>query len=160
VANENIGQLTFVSALQRGMAAGLDKEDVFPRTEGQARAESKLVLGFTGAQTANVTLTLVGPGEVIGLDTRTIVRVYPRRDDNDAEFEHFAMVEFDQADILWRYTAAKAHGDAAAKEDKLRPWLTLVVGSAVAAGGRSAPPPPRRAGRSSPAPDAMCRHRG
>jgi len=127
VANENIGQLTFVSALQRGMAAGLDKEDVFPRTEGQARAESKLVLGFTGAQTANVTLTLVGPGEVIGLDTRTIVRVYPRRDDNDAEFEHFAMVEFDQADILWRYTAAKAHGDAAAKEDKLRPWLTLVV---------------------------------
>jgi hypothetical protein len=127
VANDTLAKLSFVSALQRGLAAGVDKEDVFPRTDGEARTHAKVDLNFNNNQTANVDLALVGPGDIVGLDTRTIVRVYPRRDDNDAEFEHFAAVEFDQADLLWRYTPARATGSAAAKEDKLRPWLTLVV---------------------------------
>jgi len=37
------------------------------------------------------------------------------------------MVEFDQADLPWRYTPAKHAGSAPGKTGKLRPWLTLVV---------------------------------
>jgi hypothetical protein len=42
VANDIIGQLIFVSALQRGLAAGLEKEDIFPPSGGQARALSQI----------------------------------------------------------------------------------------------------------------------
>jgi len=34
----------------------------------------------------------------------------------------YALVEFDQADLLWRYTPARADSN-----DHLRPWLTLLV---------------------------------
>src|SRR5690606_27756414 len=40
----------------------------------------------------------------------------------DAEFVSYALVEFDQADLLWRYTPARADGN-----DHLRPSWTLLA---------------------------------
>ncbi len=119
--------LTFVSSLQRGMSVGLADVDSVSVPAHMARAVVNLQLTFSPIEKAIVDLSLVGPGDIVGLDTRTIVRTYPRPNDNDAEFEHFAMVEFDQADLPWRYTPAKPAGSAANKTDKLRPWLTLIV---------------------------------
>ena len=48
--------------------------------------------------------------------------LWPTPDDNDAEFESLALIEFDQADLPWRYTPAAANASG-----QLRPWLTLLV---------------------------------
>jgi hypothetical protein len=72
-------------------------------------------------------LTLVGPGDIVGLDPSVIVRVSPKPDDFDAEYIPYALVEMDQADLPWRYTPAMEAGVVADKTDQLRPWLSLVV---------------------------------
>lgn len=124
MANAN---LSFVSSLQRGLDAGLTRPDVIPTSLNEMRATVDVALEFDDSQISRTLLSLVGPGDIIGLDPRAIVRTYPRRDDNDAESEYFALLELDQADLPWRYTPAKPAGDVAANTDKLRPWLTLIV---------------------------------
>ena len=134
MANAN---LTFVSSIQRGMNAGLARPDQIPTGFVEDHVTIAVSLTFdNGAQppatpsqavTSRTNLGLIGPGDVVGLDPRAIVRTYPRRDDNDAEFQHFAMVEFDQADLPWRYSPAKPAGAVASSTDTLRPWLTLIV---------------------------------
>jgi hypothetical protein len=123
-------QLSFGSWLRRGLAAGISQPDL--ALAGVPQVEVKLNLTFNGQnQTAEPRLTLVGPGEIAGLDTRVIVRTFPPADVNDAEAAFFVVLEVDQADLLWRYTPARASGESdpseGAPDDKLRPWITLVV---------------------------------
>jgi hypothetical protein len=127
-------KLTFVASLQRGLNAGITRADqivpVGPVLERQTIAAT-MAFGDTATspnpKTSVTNLQLVGPGDVVGLDPRAVVRTYPRRDDNDAETEFFPMVEFDQADLPWRYTPAKPAGDIPFRTDRLRPWLSLIV---------------------------------
>lgn len=49
------------------------------------------------------------------------MRTWPLADDNDAEYQHLALIEFDQADLPWRYSPAKDNNG------RLRPWFNLVV---------------------------------
>ena len=72
-------------------------------------------------------LSLVGPGDVVGLDPSVIVRTWPKPNDFDAEFIPYALIEFDQADLPWRYTPATATGTVASHTDQLRPWFSLIV---------------------------------
>jgi hypothetical protein len=117
--------LSFASWLRQGLAASIDRLDGLPANPAIAQAVVDLQVQFNQttptAVTANPKLTLVGPGDIVGLDTRVIVRAWPKPDDNDAEFGSLALVEFDQADLPWRYTAA------AANNGQLRPWMTLLV---------------------------------
>ena len=66
---------------------------------------------------------LYGPGDVIGVDTRAIVRTEPRNFTTNFEPNYLAAIEFYDEDFPWRYTPA-APGAAGTR---LRPWLTLIV---------------------------------
>ena len=55
-----------------------------------------------------------------------VVRVWPKANDNDAESGSLPLIEFDQADLPWRYTPAKATAAG-----QLRPWINLIVLSAA-----------------------------
>jgi hypothetical protein len=112
------------------LAAGIRQPDLTPAEGAQAIVDLRLT--FNGdEQVALPSLTLVGLGEIAGLNTRVIVRTFPPADVNDAEAAFFVVVELDQADLLWRYTPARASGDSeppeGAPNDKLRPWITLLV---------------------------------
>jgi len=65
---------------------------------------------------------LYGPGDIIGIDTRAIVRTEPRAGVTNFEPNYLAHIEFYDEDFLWRYTPAAPDGGV-----RLRPWLTLVV---------------------------------
>lgn len=69
-----------------------------------------------------MTLELFGPGEVTGFDTRTVIRTWPQPGVMDAEPNYFPIVEFDQADLPWRYTPARATAG-----HRLNPWIALIV---------------------------------
>ena len=98
---------------------------------GGPRSQVGLRLLFDGNSPAEPTLTLVGPGDIAGLDPRAVVRTFPPADVNDAEAAFFVSLELDQADLPWRYTPARHQGEVApaggAPNDQLRPWITLVV---------------------------------
>ncbi len=68
----------------------------------------------------SVTISLLGPGDVVGFDARAICRVWPKPDAMDAENNLFPLVEFSEADLPWRYTPA-------ATSDQLLPWIALIV---------------------------------
>jgi len=120
MANEELGTLSFASFVRRGLAAGLTTPDA--ASAGAPQNKVAVHIDFdAGDISADVSLSPVEPGDVVGLDPRVIVRARPKPDDNDAEYQHFALIELDQADLPWRYTPAAAAGD------RLRPWLALVV---------------------------------
>ncbi len=120
--------LSFASFVRRGLATSLLATEGGP---GGSVSQAALSLGIESTAgevlTANPTLTLVGPGDIVGLDPSVIVRTVPKPDDFDAEYVPYALVEMDQADLPWRYTPAMEAGVIADGTDQLRPWLSLVV---------------------------------
>lgn len=64
---------------------------------------------------------LYGPGDVVGIDVREIIRTGPLHLTPDYPPERFAFIEFDRPDFPWLFTPG------AQSKDRLRPWLVLVV---------------------------------
>jgi hypothetical protein len=70
----------------------------------------------------DVPLRVLGPGDVVGLDPRTVLRTDPLSRTADFEPNYLACIEFDTPDFPWLFTPA-----AAGLNGRLRPWLVLVV---------------------------------
>jgi hypothetical protein len=68
-------------------------------------------------------VSLFGPGDIVGIDPRAIVKVDPRHWITNFESNHLPYVEFYDEDFPWRYTPAAADGG----KHRLRPWIALVV---------------------------------
>ncbi|MBP7392907.1 MAG: hypothetical protein KA945_03615 [Zoogloea sp.] len=85
----------------------------------------KLVGKGAGAdETASPELPLkvTGPGDIIGIDPRIIVRTEPRSNNHNFEPNYLAAIEFDPPDFPWMFTPATADAN-----NRLMPWLALVV---------------------------------
>jgi hypothetical protein len=65
--------------------------------------------------------SLIGPGDIIGINSDMIVRTEPRNWITDAEPNYLALVEFYDEDFHYRYTPARN------SDEKLRPWIILLV---------------------------------
>jgi hypothetical protein len=115
------GAYAFLPWLRRGLGAAIEREDFSGPPSPRAAAHITVDLN-EHALAATAPLMLAGPGDVAGLDPRSVIRVWPRPAVNDAEPNYFPLIEFDQADLPWRYTPARATG-----LDRLRPWLCLIV---------------------------------
>ena len=110
----------FLPWTRRGLAASILQTD----TGGDlaARARLPVAITVTGLTPAGVDLEVYGPGDVIGVDQRLIVRTEPRPNVTDFEPNYFAAIEFDLPDFPWMFTPARAGA-----QERLRPWCVLVV---------------------------------
>jgi hypothetical protein len=86
------------------------------------RAEFPVGVRVNQGTPINTTLRLYGPGDVIGVDPRVIIRTEPKRFVDDFQPNYLAAIEFDPSDFCWMFTPAAANAD-----ERLRPWLVLVV---------------------------------
>lgn len=68
-------------------------------------------------------IELFGPGDVIGIDAKAIIKTEPRNWITNFETNYLPYIEFYHDDFPWRYTPAKADQG----NHRLRPWITLVV---------------------------------
>jgi hypothetical protein len=82
----------------------------------------------TEIEDVNMPLRIYGPGDVIGIDPREVVRTEPNRGTPDFPPHLLAAIEFDRPDFPWLFTPA------APDSDRLRPWIVLVVVSQATAG--------------------------
>src|SRR5437773_6124934 len=113
--------VTFLPWLRRGLAASIARSD--DTAGGDARATFAVRMSFNrAAQTATANLPLLGAGDVVGVDPRTVIRVWPRPGVYDAAANYFPILELGQPDLPWRYTPA-----AATSKDRLRPWICLIA---------------------------------
>jgi hypothetical protein len=75
--------------------------------------------GTTETVTQNV--ELYGPGDIVGIDSKVVIKVEPENRITNFEPNYLPYIDFYEEDFPWRYTPAKA------LDNRLRPWLTLVV---------------------------------
>lgn len=66
---------------------------------------------------------LYGPGDIVGIDARSIIRTEPRDWITNFEPNYLAAIEFYDEDLPWRYTPTPP--DSAGR--RLSPWIVLVV---------------------------------
>jgi hypothetical protein len=114
--------LRFYPWVRRGGAAYLSTADA-PTAAARATLDATVTVNEPAANlTASAALELVGPGDIVGFDARTISRRSPPMHTLDAEPNYFPAVEFDQADLPWRYTPAREDASG-----RVRPWLCLLA---------------------------------
>ncbi|WP_328681557.1 hypothetical protein OG905_37590 [Streptomyces sp. NBC_00322] len=118
---------SFLPWLRRGIATQISAD---PGSAARAGIEVKLRIDGT-PRTAGPTLTqevghnvqLYGPGDVIGIDPRAIVRTEPRDWVTNFDPNYLAFIEFYEEDYCWRYSPAVPNGTTG----RLAPWLALIV---------------------------------
>ena len=69
------------------------------------------------------TVQLYGPGDILGFDSRIVVRTDPKPDVGDFEPNYFPAIEFADPDFAWRFSPASTDKDA----PKLTSWIVLIV---------------------------------
>jgi len=89
-----------------------------------------VTLAVDGGGEVRYAASVVGPGDVVGLDRRQVIRSDPAPGAVEVAPNYFALVEFDRPDLPWMLTPnapAEALPDDADARRGLRPWLCLVV---------------------------------
>jgi hypothetical protein len=118
---------SFLPWLRQGVANTVRSADGDDQVLLRASLDVELAIeavhtdGTTTTDTVPKQIQLYGPGDVVGIDARAIVKVEPRHYITNYEPNYLPHVDFYDEDFPWRYTPAKAQGQ------RLRPWLALVV---------------------------------
>ncbi|MGH9969404.1 MAG: hypothetical protein ACREBG_16610 [Pyrinomonadaceae bacterium] len=117
---------TFLPWLRQGVAAEIQTVDNLggPGTEPQ-RASVQVGLQLNAVPPILKTPQLLGPGDVVGINPRAIVKTEPRNFVTDFEANYLPYIEFYEEDFPWRFTPARAAN--ALDQSKLRPWIVLIV---------------------------------
>ena len=117
----------FRSWVRRGVGADAGQVD---SAANPARASMDVTLEVTAREgnapvavnpAPAMTVHLYGPGDVIGVDPRHVIRTEPRNLTVNFEPNYLAGIEFDQPDFPWLFTPALPDAD------RLRPWVALIV---------------------------------
>jgi len=125
-----IGTYTFLPWLRSGVAVG--RRDRVRDAAVKTRASVHVALTISGDPVAGSTeltapvaqdVALYGPGDIVGIDARSVVRTEPRPWVTNFEANYLAGIEFYDEDFPWRYTPAAPDAGGL----RLRPWIALVV---------------------------------
>ncbi len=127
--NDKIATYTFLPWLRQGIASQINTEDTLGEPSGLVeRAEVTVSLRVNERSPLSKDVQLVGPGDILGINPRAIVKTEPRNWITDFEPNYLPFIEFYDEDFPWRYTPAKAvHTDGENKKSRLRPWIFLIV---------------------------------
>jgi hypothetical protein len=117
-----IARYQFHSWARRGISANIVEKDDLGGGSATAleRAEVPISVKLNGSGITK-NFSLIGPGDIIGINRDMIVRTDPLNWITDYEPNYLAQVEFYDEEFLWRYTPASPQGE------KLRPWVFLLV---------------------------------
>ena len=124
-ASSTSARYTYLPWVRQGLAALIPHVDPLDENApGRAELPVRLRLDLEGtdATTPEVVVRLRGPGDVLGLDPAQVLRTAPEAGAADVEGNYFVHIEFARVDLPWVLTPV-----AATTDDKLRPWLVLVV---------------------------------
>ena len=128
----------FYSLVRKGLGSQINEIDNLGQEKGETKKRPTVQLtaiveakGLDNGEenssepitrTEAKTITLSGPGDVVSINSNSILRVFPTPESQAFPINEFPYIEFWEPDFAWRFTPAKA-----TEEKKLRPWLTLVV---------------------------------
>lgn len=129
-----LNRYSFLSWLRRGITTQI------AASEGlRAKADVTLKLTAEGivpmlgvpvsaADSVDVELSgipLYGPGDVVGIQEKAIIRTEPRREANNFEANYLPYVDFYDEDFPWRFSPVLPVPDKG--RGRLDPWIALIV---------------------------------
>ena len=120
---------SFLPWLRTGVANNVTSADGDPSVKVRVTLPVDLTVGATrpdgGAadQIVHRDVALFGPGDIVGIESRAIVKVEPRHWITNFEPNYLPYVELYDEDFVWRYTPAAPE----MPRHRLRPWVALVV---------------------------------
>ncbi|MEX0328941.1 MAG: hypothetical protein AB3N07_09485 [Ruegeria sp.] len=128
--SDTIGTYSFLPWLRLGIANSITAAD------GDAsvtlRATIPVDLEITGkpvegetdlTATVSRNVQMYGPGDIVGIDARSIVKNEPKDWITNFEPNYLPYIEFYEEDFPWRYTPAAPDTNL----HRLRPWMALIV---------------------------------
>jgi hypothetical protein len=126
-SNTNI--YSFLPWLRQGIANNITAEDF--DSDVKLRATIEVKLNITGNKLDGGTLTepilkniqMFGPCDIVGIDSKTIIKNEPRNWITNFEPNYLPYIDFYDEDFPWRYTPAAPDESL----HRLRPWIMLVV---------------------------------
>lgn len=120
--------------VRKGLGAYInEKENLNGSAKGRAELEVQsnytvqqiLPEGTTGTGNSDrflvKTVKFVGPGDILRVNPSAVMKIHPDADSEGFPVQYLPYIEFWEPDFLWRYTPASPD------QDKLRPWLSLIV---------------------------------
>ena len=124
--SQEISTYSFLPWLRQGLANQIDPASL---TGAGGRATVQVALKLEGdgldgnkiSQPITRNLPLYGPGDIIGVERRAIVKAEPVNGATNFEANYLPYLDFYDEDFPWRYTPEIA------LNNRLRPWLMLVV---------------------------------
>src|SRR6266571_3454662 len=109
--------LLFLPWARRGAASAVLNPDTFgPARVGVVTTTASVQIN--NAAPAQVPVTIMGPGHVLSIDRRQIIRTDPAPGSRTFEPNFLPLVEFDEPSLPWLFTPATAGA-----QSRLRPWL-------------------------------------
>lgn len=122
-----IANYTFLPWLRQGIANKITTADGDPGVKTRAKIkvdfslETENVGGGNGTTPFSKDIELYGPGDIIGIDSKVVIKNEPKNWITNFEPNYLPYIEFYDESFPWRYTPA------APGADRLRPWITLVI---------------------------------
>jgi len=117
MADTSSAQLTFRSWLRRGLAT---QQKLLNQNDPRATVKIEVAIGGI-ATPPSVNLALYGPGDVKGLNVNAVIRTWPKAGARNVEANYFPLIEFDQADLPWRYSPQENN------TNNVQPWLCVIA---------------------------------
>jgi len=121
---------SFFPWLRQGLGNQITDADVAGRVKLRSEIPVAIELTGTGISANSIVqplplrnVPLAGPGDIVGIASRAILRTEPRNWITNFEPNYVPCIEFYDEDFPWRYTPATAN----TATHRLRPWIALVV---------------------------------
>jgi hypothetical protein len=129
--SDQIATYTFLPWVRQGIASKIRNEDTLGAGAGPGeRASVRISLKVNAEENfVSQNILLTGPGDVIGISPRAVVRTEPRNWITDFEPNYLAFIEFYEEDFPWRFTPARARQSPNndPQQTRLRPWIFLIA---------------------------------
>ena len=133
--SDTVAQYDFLSWVRRGAASALGNADPQSGTlpyRGQLAVKLRLSHsqggGAATGDDVSASAELYGPGDVLGLDPRHVIRTDPAPGTLNYEPNYFTAIEFDQVDLPWLFTPAAPRPESSGGTPSgVRPWLALIA---------------------------------
>jgi hypothetical protein len=130
--SDDINTYTFLPWLRQGVANNISSADGETGVKLRAEVSVKLTLTGTAVKEGDPDLiepldrnkvALYGPGDIIGIESRAIIKSEPLDWITNFEPNYLPYIDFYDEDFPWRYTPAAPDTGM----QRLRPWIMLVV---------------------------------